>query len=539
MMTELLQLLTPLNIVIGFFWFVSVVVDYTEFCYIWQLKEYRWDKFRDYLSTEQGRKYFVRHPITVRILLAIVAFFWPSNTHASLQIFVLFVLVCDFVFNLYRFRKHYIRRPDFTAKAILIFTLSLILEAGIIIFTRDWSYLVFCMALRFYVSSFIVSLFWIPTKLLKKIYVTLAKRKMTRYPDLTVVGITGSYGKSSVKEFLAHILSGKFSVIATPGNMNTEIGIARFILSHSFDGKQVFIVEMGAYKMGEIQQICDMVHPKIGILTAIIEQHLALFGSIQNIQQAKYELLRSLPKDGLAVVNSDNAYCRELLHTLTCQVETFGLDDEFSPTCLITDAKTTKEGIEAIGRFQDRALQWNLPIKGEHNLMNLAPCVLVAEFLGMNRDERVAQYVTLRDTRSLIVRKTNKAIIIDDSYNSNPVGFKAALIYFTNFSSSKKRIVITRGMDELGDKSQEYHERIGEEIAFLTDELVIITPDHYKEFTSGVGKKYRTTIHLLEDPEVLLDYVKEKMDEDCVILLENRIPPLVYNYLLQHSETEK
>ncbi len=538
MLDQLATLIIPLNIIIAALWSISAVVDYSEFCYVWQLKEYRWDKFRDYLSTEQGRQYFLRHPITVRLLLAMIAFFWPNNTFYSLQFFVLFILVSDLVFNVFRFRQHLIRKPDLTSKAVLVFGISLLFEAVVILLTQDWSYLVFFMALRFYIISFVVSLFWLPTKVVKFLYIFLAKRKIKRYPRLVVIGITGSYGKTSVKEFLTHILSGKFSVITTPGNTNTEIGVARFILRTSFDDKDIFIVEMGAYKMGEIKLICDMVKPKIGILTAIIEQHLSLFGSIENIQQAKYELLRSLPEDGLAVVNSDNPYCREFLPQLRCQVQTFGLDEEYSPTCLITDAKSTNNGIRATGRFFGREVTLELPIKGEHNLVNLAPCVLVAEYLGMTREERLPRYATLRNNRSLIIRTSEKCIFVDDSYNSNPVGFKAALVYLTNFSSSKKRIVITRGMAELGEKSDELHERIGEEIAFLTDELVVISQDSYKPLKRGVGEKFNTTVRLITEPEALLEYVKRIIKDDCVVLLENRISPMVYQYILNHTKEE-
>ena len=141
-------------------------------------------------------------------------------------------------------------------------------------------------------------------------------KQTAQYPDLTVIGITGSYGKSSVKEFLGHFLETEFSVIKTPRNTNTEIGVAQFVLASNFADKDVFIVEMGAYRPGEIKLICDMVRPSIGVLTVIAEQHLSLFGSIKNIQSAKYELLRSLPTNGFAVTNADNAYCTELLDTL-------------------------------------------------------------------------------------------------------------------------------------------------------------------------------------------------------------------------------
>ena len=125
------------------------------------------------------------------------------------------------------------------------------------------------------------------------------------------------------------MLKDNFQVVKTPANINTDIGIARILLNNVTDKHNVFVVEMGAYNVGDLTEHCNIVHPEIGILTAISPQHLSLFGSIENIQKAKYELLRFLPKNGLAVTNSDNKYCREFLDEIKAKVLTFGFEEEF------------------------------------------------------------------------------------------------------------------------------------------------------------------------------------------------------------------
>ena len=345
---------------------------------------------------------------------------------------------------------------------------------------------------------------------------------------MKVIGITGSYGKSSTKEFLSHILSGAFNVIKTPKNINTEIGIAKFVLKTNFKKADMFVVEMGAYRVGEIKAICDMVHPTIGILTAIAQQHLSLFGSIENICKAKHELLYALPKDGIAVTNSDNTYCRKHLDELDATVLTFGTEPAFNPTVRIRNIENIKHGIRAtaIAHGEERTIE--APVVGVHNAFNIAPAALVAHALGMTKDVIDKQIMTLpKGHGSLKEHRYGKALILDDSANSNPDGFKAALDVLNTYPSDKKRIVITRGMMELGEQSNELHEQMGGEISFVADELVIITPDFVDSISTGVVGKYKTNIRKIFNHADLVRYIESQKDEHVVILLESRMPSAV------------
>lgn len=530
-------MISPINIFIGFFWLISAIVDYADFCFIWQLKEYRRDRFRDFMSTEQGRRYFLRFSFFYRFLALLVGILWPLNDVYNLKLIIIALLFLDFAGNSIRFFKHRLKRPKPTAKALGIISASIAAEGILFLIIRDWSFVFLLFLARFFLLTFIVAFFEVPTRISKKIIISLATKKMRKFPNITVVGITGSYGKSSVKEFAAHFLSEKFKVIKTPKNNNSEIGVAKFILKTDFSQAEFFVVEMGAYKKGEIQLICEIVKPKIGILTAIAEQHLSLFGSMKNIQQAKYELLRSIPADGLIITNADNPYCMELLSELTCKnVQTFGADPDNNPDCLITDIKTSVSGTEFEGRYRGQTGRVKTPVIGAHHAYNISAAVILALHFQLNREQIDHAFATLpTDTHgSLKIYPYGNAMILDDSYNSNPEGFKSALDVLSSFPSEKRRIVITRGMLELGEQSEELHEKIGEEIAFTADELVVITKDFIEPLKRGVGKKYRTEIILKDDPEQLMAYVKLLKDESCVILLENRIPIGVYNEL--HSQ---
>lgn len=521
-----------INTSIAILWLISAVIDYANFCYVWQLKWYRWDRIRDFLSTIQGKKFLFRYDFVYRVPIAILLFFWPINDSLFLKKLIVFFLLFDVLIRVYKYYKKENRRPIFSLKASIIILTSIGIEALWVFSSRDLDVLIFALLIRLLIISFVVVSFNTFTNLFKHYYFFRAEKKLKQYKNLKVIGITGSYGKTTVKELLYQMLSSKFEVIKTPKNTNSDIGISKFILNTDFTQADIFIVEMGAYNKGDIQLVCDIVHPSIGILTAINEQHLSLFGSIKNTQSAKYELLRALPKDGLAITNSDNPYCREFLDELSSEVVTFGTDAEYNPTCLIDGITSNQKGIYVKGvvdwKNVDKGRGIQTKLRGEHNILNLAPCILVATYLDFTSDEIILIAENIENPENLMsVYQYGKATIIDDSHNSNPDGFIAALQVLSRYPSEKKRIVITRGMLELGDMSFELHEKIGGEIAFVADELVIITPDFAEPLKRGVVKKYRTDILEKFSIDGLLDYVKSLKNINSVILLENKIPEAI------------
>lgn len=513
------------NLTIFLLWGISAMIDYSEFCYIWQLKEYRWDRFRDFLSTEQGKTYWVKYRLLWRSGIAFLIFFWPVNDVLTIKYILVVLFGIDLAYNALKFFRSGLVHPKYTQKALWIILIAAGIEGLIFVLARDWVLFLVLMIVRFLIITAVIFLINQIANIFKKFLIKKAARKLSEPKNLLVIGVTGSYGKSTVKKFLHHILEQKYHVIRTPRNINTEIGVAQFILSTDFTGVEVFIVEMGAYKIGEIALICRMVKPKIGILTAINEQHLSLFGSIQKTQQAKYELLRSLPADGLAVINFDNALCREKAGELKCRVVSYGLDSDQHPDCLIKDARSDMGGISFNAEIDRQQYDFLSPILGEHNIMNIAPCLLIGKKLDVPMDTMKYAVATLPP--SLKIFKYGNCDIIDDSYNSNPDGFKAALDLLNKFQTERRRIVITRGMLELGEKREEIHERIGEEISIVADELVVITKDFVAPLSRGVAGRFKTDVVCKFSPPELLDFVKTLKDSTAVILLENRIPESV------------
>jgi len=523
-------LLNPTIIGIALLWNISALSSYTRYTYLLQLKEYRFDRMKDFYRSREGHTFLVQPD---QLWGAIIAFglytIFADSGYIVQAVLVALGLHVLYTVHLVFFAKTF-RRPRFTIKALLILFSTVAIEGLILLFTQKLNLILVVIVSRPILIFIVGLLFQLSTKATKRVYIYFATKKISRYPNLIVIGITGSYGKSSVKEFLAHILASRYTVVKTKGNINTEIGIARFILSHNFSNDDIFICEMGAYRIGEINIMCNMVKPKIGILTAINEQHLSLFGSIKNIQQAKYELLRSIPEEGLVITYADNPYCTELLDTVPCKnIHTFGTDPDKYPACLITNIKTRVDGTSYEGICNGEKGEIHTPVIGAHHSFNIAASILAASFLNIPKTDVIDRCTTLptKVHGSLQIYSYGRATIIDDSYNSNPTGFRAALDVFAQYPSDKKRIVITRGMLELANQSVDIHEQIGGEIAFVADTLVIITEDSYTDLARGVGDKYQTEILLLKDHAALLSYIQTLQEQPVVILLENRMPSLI------------
>lgn len=471
-------------------WFVAAFIDDSEYCSLWQLKQYRWDRVRDFFSTPQGRRYFFRLP---------------------------------------PFLRFEFRRPAITPKAAAIIILSLLVEwSALTVFGGTLAVFLVATVLRPLIVSLFTSILYLPSRVIREWMIVGAKRKLARYPSLCVIGITGSYGKTSTKDFLAHILSKKYRVLKTPANFNNDYGIARTILDADVSKIDIFIVEMGAYRVGDIALYCRMVNPSIGILTGINEQHLSLFGSMQNIQKAKYTLLRSLPKNGLAITNSDNQYCREFLAELAAPVQTFGREEAYTPTCRILKAETTADRVAGLYALDTETIEIILPFPGVQYAENIAPCILVARHLGLALDEIGEACRTMPAPEQGRIIRYGNALVIDNSYNSNPTGFHASLELLKKIGEGRKKIVMTRGMMELGDASDAVHEKIGREIADAADALAVITPDFIIPLKKGFGDG----ILELYDPERAAEYLRGLRETSAALLIESRIPPAVRQELL-------
>ena len=379
-----------------------------------------------------------------------------------------------------------LKYPKFTSKIIVILLVGVSL--GLFIIMQGYYVPAFALI------AIIPLLFQIPTILLRKIYIERARQKREQFPSLLVIGITGSYGKTTTKEFLAHILSKKFKVLKTKEHQNSEVGVSNCILQELKPEHQVFVCEMGAYNRGGIKLLSSIAKPNIGILTGINKKHMATFGSQENIIKTKYELIESLPANGVAFFNAKNKHCVELYNK--------------------TNIKKLLYGQEA--RFP-----------GEENMLG---AMAVAKELGMT-DEEISGAIKGIDASlpgAKIQKREGGFTIIESTYSANPDGVMAALEYLKKRSG--KKILVMPCLIELGKASQEVHKRIGRKIREVCDLAIITTRDRFKDIIEGAGGSEK--VICIENPIGIVQRVRDMAVVGDTVLLEGRVPPSLLLYLL-------
>ena len=356
-----------------------------------------------------------------------------------------------------------------------------------------------------------------------------AKKKLKGIPGLEVIGVTGSYGKTSTKYAVSTILSQKYNTLMTPESYNTTMGVVRTVNEKLSPMHHLFVCEMGAKYVGDIKEITDIVEPKYGILIAIGPQHLDTFKSIENVSKAKMELVDSLPKDtGIAFVNWEDENIRKVKFDKT--VIKYGLTNE-------ADYYASNIEIGERGSTFDVIIPGKEPIKiktrllGKLNRLNIVSAVAVADKLGLSAEEiKVgAKYLRPVPHRLELKQNPNGSIIIDDAYNSNIRGATMALEVLKSFES-RKRILITPGIVDLGDKAKEINKELGNRAAESSDFIILVGAKQAIPIFEGIKeKKYpEKNVYIANNLDDALRKMNQIIDSNSVVLLENDLPD---NYL--------
>lgn len=325
--------------------------------------------------------------------------------------------------------------------------------------------------------------------MINKGYYNDAKRILSHMPDMKIVGITGSYGKTSTKHYLNRILSEHFSVLMTPGSYNTPMGVIRTVREMLQPYNEVFIVEMGAKNVGDIKEICNLVNPQMGIITAVGPQHLETFKNIENVQKTKFELIDSLPADGFAVLNNDFEYIanREVKNV---SVKRYAVNTSVSADYHAEDVKYSASGTTFTIVGDGKRMELETKLVGECNISNLMGAVILAMKLGV--PEQKIKYAVSKiaqvEHRLNMKRTPTGVVIIDDAFNSNPDGSRMALDVLGSMTGGK-RIVITPGMIELGDKQDYYNAKFGEHITETCDVAIIVGKYNRESIVNGIKSK--------------------------------------------------
>ncbi len=444
--------------------------------------------------------------------------------------------LCGYDLKFY-FSHSYMLKYEFGGKNSLVFTKRMIrlicfyflVLAGInlccfMLISETWLIALCCvielMALNLIFS--ICGLILLPFEnLIKRFYIKKACKVLQNFKGIKIA-ITGSFGKTSTKNFLAVMLKQKYNVCITPRNFNTPMGLCKTALEHLSSTDEVLIVEMGARHKGDINELMDMLKPKYGIITAIGEQHLETFGDIDTVIATKYELCEKLGSSGLAVFDGSNEIAKKLYKRFCGEKYLAG--DPSGPI-YIQSAQYSSNGakLKLILNGEKHVVQTE--ILGEKLINDIVVAATMASVLGVD-DRKILKAIKMLKPapHRLQLLKNGDMTIIDDAYNSNLEGGRQACECLKLFKG--KRIIVSPGLVEQGDKQYELNFKLGKMFGESCDELIIMNETNKTSLLKGamsVGMK-EEHIHFAQTRKQQQELLSTLHTKDSVILFENDLP---------------
>lgn len=501
-------------------------VSMRHFIHMFQLNSYK-PKVQLKWVFANSKKYIY----TYSAVAALCALLWLSKGAISFAIELIAVFIITFI----------LMKPDKKAhKTPLVFTLRIKRLIATLVILHLTPFLLLIRAKELFIGlptlmatilllePFIILLANLINRPLElavnRYYINDAKKILSGCRNLTVIGITGSFGKTSVKYFLDTLLSVKYNVLKTPGNFNTPLGVVKTIRGSLRATHDIFLCEMGAKNVGDIKEICDIVHPHHGIITSVGPMHLESFKTLDNIKKTKFELADALPENGLLFLNMDNENICDM--AVGRSYIAYGIDNHEG--YYITDLHISEKGSEfKLTSPNGEECEYRTKLIGRHNVLNIAGAIAVANRLGISLDELRPAVRKLESVphRLELVNKGSYTVI-DDAYNSNPSGTKAALEALSMTDGFK--ILVTPGMIELGDMEDELNREFGINAASVCDYIALVGKKQTQAIYDGlISAGYDTSkIYVAEslNDAMAKVYALTTGEKRKIILLENDLP---------------
>lgn len=415
------------------------------------------------------------------------------------------------------------KRPKFTKRMMLV--VALLIPLCMLIF---WQLFLFFVSFFFFAPVSFISACVVlylgapaiiliasaPTAFISRLLVHRTARqaqKLLAKHDPIIIGITGSYGKSSTKALLHHMLSAQHTVFATPKSFNTLYSIANSVVT-GYTGQKIAIVEYGAYVSGEITRITHYIRPFMAIITGFAPQHLGLFGSMENIQKAKAELVAALPKDGTVYSNASDAGTAEIVARGLKKSAAQHVPIDWH--LLFTDVQTSDRGKLS---FKHKGKKIETQLIGKQYIENIALAWSVASQFVTEKDLCIA-LESFQPSNSFMCsyQHASGRLIIDDGGTSNPRGFEVALTLLESLPGAEK-VVITPGIVDLGSKSDQVHRQLAEKMGRVADTVWYVGDSGAEVSAQVLGKK------MLTDKEEILSLLHTK-SQNGIVLVEGRMP---------------
>ena len=411
--------------------------------------------------------------------------------------------------------------------------LYLLLISALIIFPSATVYIVVLAVILGHFPQIIMLMAFYINKpieeIISKWYVNDAKRILANNKNLICIGVTGSYGKTSVKFILNRILSEKYNTLATPESFNTPMGIVRTVRSSLTPATEIFIAEMGAKNIGDIKELCDICDPDMGIITAVGPQHLETFKTVENVADTKFELADCCIKkdNGKIYVNFDSEAAKTKALEFKEQNKIISFGNHDNNTVSASDIKLTENGTEFTLKYKDYLFPLSCKLLGKHSITNLLGAIGLALDLGVSEKQIRFAVSSLKAPPHRLELKPfiNGSLLIDDAYNSNPVGCLEAVNTLSSFKNRKK-IIVTPGLVELGDKEYEFNYSLGEAAAKGSDVIILVGQNRAKPMADAVNKSgfNKENLYIADSFSHAMSILRTIVDQNTVVLFENDLP---------------
>ncbi|WP_158738460.1 UDP-N-acetylmuramoyl-tripeptide--D-alanyl-D-alanine ligase [Alteribacillus sp. YIM 98480] len=495
-----------------------------------QLNSYRNERFWHWMTSNSSRVFPARNYL---LALALLPFLFGSSVWALLLGAVIFGAMAYTLKEEQEKKKLVItprvKRLFITTAILYVITagVGLLLGAG-----EDRSLFWFVLLtiaatiLTYFYTMAANVLNWPIENQINQYYFHDAEKIIKSMPNLEVIGITGSYGKTSTKHILETVLSSQFNVLMTPESYNTKMGVTRTIRSMLKPYHDIFIAEMGAKQEHDIQEICELVHQKYGILTAIGEQHLETFKTLENIKKTKFELIETLPHEGTAFLNKDDQNIMSYNQRNKCRTIFYGIEAA-DLHYRAADIRYSSKGSEfMVYKYDGSTVQVQTKLLGRHNIYNILAAIAIGSEKGIPLEKiaRAIKSVQPVEHRLELKKPSGNITIIDDSFNSNPVGSRMALEVLGQMPEYK--MLVTPGMIELGEKEYELNKTFAEYAAEVCDFVILVGEKQTRPLQDGlVEKGYpEDQYYVAANLQDALDKMNQAAVQKSVVLLENDLP---------------
>jgi UDP-N-acetylmuramoyl-tripeptide--D-alanyl-D-alanine ligase len=530
------------------------------FLHMFQQLGYKTNEFRHWLNHHFFSKTITAEHILFNTVILIVIYFLADRITLTAGAITMFVFTFFWFIGTSRYKSEKEKKPlVYTARLKRLGVTALVLIFFLWFYMIDFAYRgvqlrdfaapfintdpYFLSFGLVFVDMLIPAFLYVAAWIMKPVEKTIqgkfkreARRKLESLPHLKVIAITGSYGKTSTKFLMDAFLKERVRVCVTPGSYNTPMGICKVINNDLEAHHQVLILEMGARYSGNIKELCDIARPDISVITNVGISHLETFGSQEAVAREKSTLARELKPGGTLILNGDDPLVREMA-LLRSDVKTVFAGKEGKVR--VSESTSGPDGTRFVMSVMDEAgmrldrEEFQTRLLGRHNVQNMAIAAATAlEFDIRLKTMAVAASKMEPVEHRLELKSRNGLTIIDDAFNSNPVGAKNAIDILASFPSGKK-IVITPGMIELGDMEADENRKLGEHIAKSGIDVAILVGEEQtaplQEGIASVRSARSLEVKVVQSLFEANDYLDKIAGHGDVVLYENDLPD-TYNH---------